>query len=419
MSERETTSWPSKAADQASAARHALKWLPLSLAIGIPAGIASAALLRALDYVTHQRQEYPWLLYLLPFAGALVGWVYHRYGKDSHRGHNLLIEQIHEPGAGVPKRMAPFVFGGTIVTHLFGGSAGREGTAVQMGGSMAGGIARALKLEKDGTRIALMCGVAAGFGSVFGTPLAGAVFALEVLSIGAMRYDALFPCLAAALVADFACKAAGAHHTLYVISAGPGDPWLLPKAALAGAVFGLAGQLFVELTYALQNLFAKLSSSHAARPAIGGAVVIALVGICGSRDYLGLGVDGIVASFHPGGASWFAWAWKTLFTSVTVASGFKGGEVTPLFFIGATLGHSLARILAAPVDLFAGMGLVAVFAGAANTPLACTLMGAELFGAEHLAPVAVACCTAYLFSGHSGIYHAQRISVRKGEGERK
>jgi H+/Cl- antiporter ClcA len=415
MSEREATSWTSKAADQASAARLAVKWLPLSFAIGVPAGAASFVLLRSLDAVTNLRLEKPWLLYLLPAAGALIGWIYHRYGKDSHRGHNLLIEQIHEPGAGVPRRMAPFVFVGTIVTHLFGGSAGREGTAVQMGGSMAGGIARALKLETGDISIALMSGVAAGFASVFGTPLAGAVFALEVLSIGAMRYAALLPCLAAALVADWTCRALGAHHTAYVVAPGVPDPGLLLKAAVAGAAFGLAGQVFAELTHAIQRAFARLSDSAAVRPALGGVVVIVLVAVCGSRDYLGLGVDGIVSSFRPGGASSFAWAWKILFTAVTVGSGFKGGEVTPLFYVGASLGSVLARLLSAPVDLFAGLGLVAVFAGAANTPLACTLMGVELFGAASLGPVAVACCTAYLFSGHSGIYGAQRVGVRKGD----
>jgi H+/Cl- antiporter ClcA len=415
MSEREFSTWSSKAADQAAAARHALKWLPLSLAIGVPAGAASAVLLRALDAVTNLRLEKPWLLYLLPAAGAVVGWLYHRFGKDSHRGHNLLIEQIHEPGAGVPRRMAPFVFVGTVVTHLFGGSAGREGTAVQMGGSMAGGIARALKLEREDVSIALMSGVAAGFASVFGTPLAGTVFALEVLSIGTMRYAALLPCLAAALIADWTCRALGAHHTVYAIAPGMPDPALLVKAAVAGAAFGLAGLLFAELTHALQRLFARVSDSAAVRPALGGMAVIVLVSVCGSRDYLGLGVDGIASSFRPGGASSFAWAWKILFTAVTVGSGFKGGEVTPLFYVGAALGNVLARLLAAPVDLFAGMGLVAVFAGAANTPLACTLMGVELFGAASLAPVAVACCAAYLFSGHKGIYHAQRLSVRKGD----
>jgi H+/Cl- antiporter ClcA len=414
MSELEPT-WSSKAQDHISAARHALKWLPLSLAIGIPAGLASAVLLRSLDYVTNQRLVNPWLLYLLPLAGAIVGWAYHRYGRDSHRGHNLLLEQIHEPGVGVPRRMAPFVFVGTIITHLFGGSAGREGTAVQMGGSMAGGIARALNLDKDGMRVALMSGIAAGFGSVFGTPLAGTIFALEVLAIGAIRYDSLFPCLLASVVADWTCRALGTHHTSYLIAPGATGALLLAKAALAGAVFGLAGQFFAELTHALQKMFARLSDSAALRPALGGLAVILLVALCGSREYLGLGVPGIVSSFHEGGAGWFSWLWKIIFTATTIASGFKGGEVTPLFFIGSTLGNALARLLAAPVDLFAGMGLVAVFAGAANTPLACTLMGVELFGAEYLVPIAIACFTSYLFSGHSGIYRSQQLSIRKGE----
>ena len=414
MSEHET-SWRSKAKDQSSAARHALKWLPLSAAIGVPAGLASAVLLRALDYVTALRQGNPWLLYLLPIAGALVGWAYHRFGKESHRGHNLLIEQIHEPGAGVPKRMAPFVFVGTVVTHLFGGSAGREGTAVQMGGSMAGAIARALNLDKDGMRVALMGGIAAGFGSVFGTPLAGAVFALEVLAIGVIRYDSLFPCLLASVVADWTCRAAGAHHDRYLIADAVLGPLLLAKAALAGALFGLAGQLFAELTHALEKIFARLSNNAAVRPALGGAAIILLVALCGSRDYLGLGTDGIASSFRAGGAGWFSWLWKTLFTATTVASGLKGGEVTPLFFIGSTLGNALAGILSAPVDLFAGLGLVAVFAGAANTPLACTFLGVELFGAASLIPIAIACFTSYLFSGHSGIYRSQHLSIRKGE----
>jgi chloride channel protein, CIC family len=413
MSDNEPT-WSSKADDHISAARHALKWLPLSLAIGIPAGLASALLLRSLDFVTALREQNPWLLYLLPVAGAVVGWIYHRYGKDSHRGHNLLIEQIHDPRVGVPKRMAPFVFVGTIITHLFGGSAGREGTAVQMGGSIASGLARALNLEKDGLRVAIMSGIAAGFGSVFGTPVAGAIFALEVLSIGVIRYDSIFACLLASVVADWTCRAVGTHHTVYTIASGASGTLLLVKVALAGALFGLAGQFFAELTHALQNLFARLSNSAAVRPALGGMAVIALVFLCGSREFLGLGVPGIVSSFHEGGAGWFSWLWKSVFTAVTVASGFKGGEVTPLFFIGSTLGNTLARLLFAPIDLFAGLGLVAVFAGAANTPLACTLMGVELFGAEYLVPIAIACFTSYLFSGHSGIYRSQRLTVRKG-----
>lgn len=422
MAENALASWGMKAREQAAVCVYALKWLPLSLVIGVPAGAASAALLQSLDWATGQRLARPWLLYLLPAAGAFVGWAYNRFGKDSDRGHDLLVEQIHEPRAGVPRRMGPMVFAGTVLTHLFGGSAGREGTAVQMGGAISSAVARALGLERAALRVALMAGVAAGFGSVFGTPLAGAVFALEVLAIGAVRYDSLFPCLAAAVAADWTCRALGAHHTAYSIAPRGGlEPLLAAKAAVAGAAFGLAGLAFSEATHGLRRLFSRASSSAAARPALGGLAVIALTGLAGTRDYLGLGVSSpdpaavtILSSFHAGGAGWLSWAWKTLFTATTVASGFKGGEVTPLFFIGATLGNSLSRLLSAPTDLFAGLGLVAVFAGAANTPVACTLMGIELFGAEHAVPVAVACFTAYLFSGHSGIYRAQKVSHRKG-----
>lgn len=408
--------------DLKRASGHALKWLPLCVLIGAGAGLSSAAFLRALDWATEARQARPWLLYLLPAAGAAAAWLYARWGGASDRGHDLLVEQIHDPSAGVPRRMGPLVFGATVVTHLFGGSAGREGTAVQMGGAIASAVARALRLRREDVRIALMAGVAAGFGSVFGTPLAGTVFALEVLSIGAIRYDALFACLAAAVTADGVCRATGAYHTVYTIQRVTGfQPLLLLKAAAAGAAFGLAGLAFAEAVHAVKRALAGAVANPVLRPAIGGAAVILLTLASGTRAYLGLGVlspsyggPSILSAFREGGAGPLSWAWKLVFTAATVGSGFKGGEVTPLFFIGATLGNALSRPLSAPADLFAGLGLVAVFAGAANTPLACTLLGIELFGAEHAVPVALACFSAYLFSGHGGIYRSQKLAHRKG-----
>lgn len=389
-----------------------------ALLIGVPVGLASAVFLRALEWATAERLARPWLILLLPAAGAATAFVYARVGGASSRGSELLVEQLHEPDGGVPRRMAPLVFLGTILTHLFGGSAGREGTAVQMGGSLASAAARALGLDREGLRGALMAGVAAGFGSVFGTPLAGAAFALEVLSSRPVRWEALLPCLLASLSADWTCRALGARHTAYVIAPGGAlSPALAAKAALAGAAFGLAALLFVSASHALRRGFLRVKAP-AGRAALGGLVVLALTALLGTRDYLGLGVTSpdpaavtIVSSFRAGGAGWLDWLWKGLFTAVTTASGFQGGEVTPLFYLGATLGSVLARLLAAPVDLFAGLGLVAVFAGAANTPFACALMGVELFGAAHVAPVALACFTAYLFSGRAGLY-------RRGAGDR-
>ena len=275
-----------------------------------------------------------------------------------------------------------------------------------------------------------MAGIAAGFGAVFGTPLAGAVFALEVVMIGRIEYAALLPCFIAAVAADWTCHAWGIGHTHYRISflateSSPAaffhlEPLLLAKVVLASVAFGLASTAFAELSHWLSAQFKRLISYGPLRPAIGGALVIALVYLAGTSDYLGLGVSSpdpeavsIVSFFHSTDIHYWSWFWKIVFTAVTLSSGFKGGEVTPLFFIGAALGNALAGVLGAPTDLFAALGFVAIFAGATNTPLACTLMGVELFGATHIVYLATACFLAYLFSGHSGIYLSQRVAIPK------
>ena len=404
-----------------------LKWTLLVLPVGVLAGSASALFLWSLDRVTELRWAHGWLLYLLPAVGAAVGWIYYRYGKNSGAGNNLIIEQIHEPGGGVPRRMAPLVLLGTLLTHLCGGSAGREGTAVQMGGSLANGYARLLRIGREDLPVLLMAGVAAGFGSVFGTPFTGAVFAMEVLVIGRMQYRAVLPVLVASVVADATCAAWNIQHTQYHIAfASPAgrheilDGWLAAKVVVAAVAFGLASRLFSELTHVLQRGYRRIAPQPWLQPVVGGVAVIALFWLLGTGDYLGLGVRAehpgsitLLSAFQPGGATPWSWWWKLLFTAVTLGAGFKGGEVTPLFFIGATLGNALAMALGAPVDLFAGLGLIAVFAGAANTPLACTVMGIELFGGEHTVYFALACFISYHCSGHSGIYQSQRVGVSK------
>ncbi len=406
--------------------RQLLRWTLLVVPVGVLAGSASALFLWALDLVTRTRWGHGWLLYLLPVGGVVVGLLYAWLGGKSDRGNNLILEEIHEPGGGVPTRMAPLVMIGTLITHLFGGSAGREGTAVQMGGSLAAGYGRWFRIKPENRRVLLIAGVAAGFGSVFGTPLTGAIFAMEVIVVGRMQYDALIPVLVASVVADATCAAWGIHHPTYSIAFSGSTrfaaltPGLLGATVVAGIAFGLAGKLFAELTHALQHLFKKIIPLAPLRPALGAAIVILLTWLVGTRDYLGIGVFSpdphgvsILAAFHPGGATFFSWGWKLIFTAVTLAAGFKGGEVTPLFFIGATLGHVLGRLFGLPIDLFAGLGFLAVFAGAANTPLACTIMGVELFGSPYLVYYALACFVAYYFSGHSSIYLAQRLGVPK------
>lgn len=413
--------------DHAANLRQLLLWTLLVVPVGVLSGSASALFLWSLDRVTELHWQYGWLLFLLPAAGIVVGSVYHWVGKSTEGGNNLIIDQIHEPGGGVPTRMAPLILVSTLVTHLFGGSAGREGTAVQMGGSLASAYGRLCKFSAENMRLLLMAGVAAGFGSVFGTPLTGAVFAMEVLVIGRVQYDALIPVLVASVVGDVTCSAWGVHHAIYQIGiADHGhhlallDASLMAKVVLVGIACGLVSKLFAELTHGLQHVFKKIAPGAPWRAALGGGLVIGLVYLVGSHDYLGLGVRprepgavSLLSAFTAGGATPWSWWWKLLFTAVTLAAGFKGGEVTPLFFIGATLGNVLAVLLGAPVDLFAGLGFIAVFAGATNTPLACTIMGIELFGSHYTVYFSVACFIAYYFSGHSGIYGAQRLGVSK------
>ena len=407
-----------------------LRWSAYIIPVSVVIGSLVALFLFLLDRATHLRWEHQWLLFLLPVAGVAITLAYSHYGKNSDAGNNLIIDEIHKPGGGVPTRMTPFVLISTVITHLFGGSAGREGTAVQMGGSISSLFARWYGIKSEDKRILLLAGMSAGFGAVFGTPVTGAIFALEVLAIGRIKYDALIPCLIAGFVADLSCTAWGIEHTHYHIAykaMGGGiipyihfDMLLLLKVIAAGVAFGLASVMFAELSHFLKACAKKYISIKWLIPVAGGVTVIALSYLLGTDDYLGLGVtartkDGvsIVSAFQPGGAAYMSWFWKLLFTAITLSTGFKGGEVTPLFFIGATLGNIIATLGGAPVDLFAGIGFIAVFAGATNTPLACTMMGVELFGGENLIYYAVACFTAYYFSGHSGIYTSQKTAVSK------
>lgn len=411
---------------------YALKWVALATPTSLVIGSACALFLVALERVTEYRVAHPWLLYLLPLAGVAIVLAYRHFGGDSHRGNNLILDEIHDrTDAGVPARMGPFVLVATLVTHLFGGSAGREGTAVQIGGSVAAEFARRLRLSRDDVRVMLMVGIAAGFGGVFGTPVAGAVFAMEVLVVGRIAYDAVWPCLVAAFAGDVGCRWWGVHHTDYARLIEPGgaadrfahvDARLAIAVAIAAVAFGGAAALFAGATHGVQRIVGRTISRDWLRPIVGGLVVIGLTWVVGTRDYLGIGVVpgdatniSITTSFAHGGATTFSWLWKLVFTAVTLGSGFKGGEVTPLFFVGATLGHAVAQLGGLPIDLFAAVGFVAVFAGATQTPLACTLMGVELFGPVHPAYFAIACFVAFLFSGHRGIYAAQRGGMRKGE----
>ncbi|WP_283514715.1 voltage-gated chloride channel family protein [Xanthomonas campestris] len=389
------------------------KWLAIASVVGVLAGTASALFLLALEAATAWRESHAWVLWLLPVAGFGVGLVYHLLGKDVDAGNNLIIDEIHDPRKTLPLRMAPLVLGGTVISHLFGASVGREGTAVQMGAALADQLTRVFRLLQQDRRLLLMAGISAGFASVFGTPLAGAIFGLEVLVIGRLRYDALLPCTMAAIVANQVCLAWGIQHTRYaierIVPVGVGS---VLAVMAAGVVFGLVGRLFATATHLLGQSVKQAIAYAPLRPLLGGVVIALAVWLLGTQRYIGLGIPEIVRAFHEPMEPW-DFLGKACFTVASLATGFKGGEVTPLFYIGATLGNALAPLLQLPFSMLAGLGLVAVFAGASNTPIASTLMAVELFGADIASFAAVACITAYLFSGHRGIYHAQRIGDGK------
>ncbi|SHN24367.1 H+/Cl-antiporter ClcA [Cyclobacterium lianum] len=393
---------------------YTIRWLVLAGIIGILVGTASAIFLLSLDWATRYREANQYLILLLPLGGFIIGWIYHRFGSSVVKGNNQLLEEFYNPLKIIPLRMAPLVLFGTVATHFFGGSAGREGTAVQMGGAIADQFTKWFSLSHADRKTLLTVGVAAGFAAVFGTPLAGAVFALEWLLVGRLRYESILPAFLAAAISDYTCADLWAvPHTHYSIPFVPGISltrllWLIP----AGICFGLAGRLFAVFTHYCSSFFSSTISYPPFRPVIGGMLIAVAVLLMGDTKYIGLGIPTIVDAFSEN-LPWYDFLIKTAKTAITLGSGFKGGEVTPLFYVGATLGNALADIIPLPMALLAGMGFVGVFSGATNTPLTCTFMGIELFGASSGLYMGLACVLAYLFSGHSGIYGSQLIGSPK------
>ena len=389
------------------------KWILICVLTGIFSGSASAFFLVALEWVTQFREHHNWIIWFLPIGGLAIGLLYHYYGNDVVKGNNLLLEEYENPRKTIPLKMAPLVLVGTLITHLFGGSAGREGTAVQMGGAIADQFKELFKLTNADRKTLIILGISAGFASVFGTPLAGALFALEVVYFSKINFKSVVLSFLVAYVAYFTVEFWQVKHTHYNIPVVPSITWInLGWIIIVGVLFGLASMLFSRTTHFWGSLFSKTIPYAPLRPFVGGLILAIVIFAIGTTKYIGLGIPMIVDSFTTPNAS-YDFLLKILFTGFTLGAGFKGGEVTPLFFVGATLGSALSLVVPLPIALLAGMGFVAVFSGATHTPIACTVMGMELFGLESGLFIGIACVIAYFSSGSIGIYNSQIVKGAK------
>ena len=386
-----------------------LKWMVLGGVIGLVGGIIGSLFHIGVDTATQARLAHPWVLYLMPVGGLAIVGLY-RLTKTEGKGTNDIIASVHF-GEQVPGLLVPVIFVSTVITHLCGGSAGREGAALQIGGGIGYQAGRLLRLGEKDLPLATLCGMSGVFAALFGTPLTATVFALEVISVGVLYYAGLVPCLTAALTGYLVSVLMGVPPTRFTVTV-PGlevrTMLLVMVLALLCAVVSI---LFCRGLHGVEHLLKRTMKNPYLRVAVGAAVLIGLT-LLTNGDYNGAGME-VISRAIAGQADPWAWVWKLLFTAITIGCGFKGGEVVPSFFVGAAFGCVAAGWLGLPAGFGAAMGLVSVFCGAVNCPLASIILSVELFGSGDLLYFAMACSISYLISGYCGLYSSQTILYSK------
>lgn len=389
-----------------------IKWLLCSLFTGSFIGLIGALFYKALQYVTSFRIQHPYTLFFLPAAGIIIVLMYHFTHEDKNTGTNLVITAI-QSNAEVPVRVAPLIIISTLLTHLCGGSAGREGAALQVGGSLGNAFAKLFNFDDKDTRIMIMCGMSACFSALFGTPVAAAVFSMEVISVGIMYYAALVPCTVAALIASSISSMSGLAATHFTVGQIPqlGIPNGI-KFFILSLIFAVASILLCVVLHKTSHFFTAHFENQYVRIIVAAVLVIIMRFLFGTTDYLGAGTDIIARSFVEQSA-WYVFLLKMIFTAVTLGGGFKGGEIVPTLFVGATLGSFLAPIFGLPTGICAACGMVAVFCGVTNCPLTSLLLSIEMFGSESLKYCLLCIALSYLLSGYYSLYNSQKIMYSK------
>ena len=384
------------------------KWLVLAALVGCVVGPLGGAFGLALNWANATRGAHPWLLYLLPVAGLVIIFLYHRFDPDGGGSTNQIFVSVREQKP-LTLRTAPLIFVSTVATHLFGGSSGREGAALLLGGSVSGQLGRALRLENRDCRLMTMCGMAGAFSAIFGTPLAATIFTLEVVDVGSMQYAALLPCLVSALLGVFISGKMGLAPEAFVLQAEAAPtPDNLVRVIILGALLAALSIFFCELLHVTPKLYRKFFPNIYLRVAAGGVLIIALTKLLDTTDYNGAGAAVIEAAID-GKAVPYAFLLKMLFTALTLGAGFKGGEIVPIFFTGATFGCVAAPLLGLPPQLGAALGMVALFCGCTNSPLASICLAIEVFGGQCVSLFALACAVSYMLSSYFSLYREQHF----------
>lgn len=393
-----------------------VKWVIISALTGAVGGIIGALFHLSVDKATELRGGNPWLIYLLPAAGVVIVLIYKLLGLEEGIGTNDILTAVRKKEKGVPPLLAPAIFASTALTHLCGGSAGREGAALQLGGSIASVAGKIFKVEEKEFPLVLMCGMAAVFSALFLTPLTAAFFAMEVISVGIIYYSALVPCLCASLTAYKISLMFGAMPLEYSISVPQIGIENCFTVGVLAAVCAVLSIIFCIVMHGTGQFFGRYIKNSYLRIAVGGILIIALTLVCGTYDYNGAGMN-IVAEAIKGHALPEAFILKILFTAITIGAGFKGGEIVPTFFIGSVFGCIMGPLLGLDAGFSAAVGLVALFCGVVNCPAASIFLSIELFGADGILFFAVACAVSYLLSGYHGLYSGQKIVYSKLKAE--
>lgn len=389
-----------------------VKWVVFSLIVGTIVGLCGTAFYYGMTFVTLVRAQNPRLIFLLPIGGLIIVGLYHLLHDEKDTGTNLVISAIHS-GDNLPFRMAPLIFISTLITHLCGGSAGREGAALQIGGSIGSSLGKLFRFDEKDKHVMIMCGMSAAFSALFGTPMAAAIFSMEMISVGIMYYIALVPCVISSLVAHGIAVYFGVSNELFLIEDIPSFGILSSiKISFLAILCALVSILFCVVLHQSEALYKRFFKNPYLRVFVGGCIVIVLTLLVGNQDYNGTGIN-IIEKCIDGSVRPEAFLLKIIFTALTLGAGYKGGEIVPSFFTGAAFGCLFGNLLGFSPTLCTAVGMTSVFCGVTNCPITSLLISFELFGYDGMPYFLLSVAFSYMLSGYFGLYRSQKIVYSK------